>query len=232
MQIHSKADFAPATKRLEETMIMSHEIETIPVTEYQQNCRVISNRTTLKALVIDPGGDLQKVSQFVKKKGLAVEAILLTHGHIDHAGAAEDLHQSWGVPIYAHRGDEFLLFNLEDHAKFFGSRAKNVQKIDHCLQDGETLDLIDLKIKVLHAPGHSPGSCCFLFRLSKWMVAVGDVLFAGSIGRTDLWGGNHNTLIQSIEEKLLVLSDDTIVMSGHGPDTTIGVEKRSNPFLQ
>ena len=211
---------------------MSISIETIEVTPFEQNCRIIYNNQTNKALVIDPGGDIQKINEVLNSKNLIVEAILLTHGHIDHIGATVDLKEQWAAPIYAHRGDEFLISNAEDHGKMFRFKTKSIKNVDHWLTDEEVLSLIDIKIKVLHTPGHSPGSCCFYLERPKKIVIVGDVLFAGSIGRTDLPGGKHQTLIRSIREKLFVLSDKTIVMSGHGPNTTIGVEKETNPFLQ
>lgn len=210
------------------------EITTLPVTEFQQNCRILTDEVSSDCLIVDPGGDIPEVLEFLKRHKLKPIAILLTHGHVDHAGGTARLRKHFEkIPIYAHKGDEFLLTHLKEHGAMFGAQCDSLNQVDHWLTANETLKLLNVSIKVLHTPGHSPGSCCFYFdNGGAPTVIVGDVLFAGSIGRTDLWGGDHATLISSIRTKLLSLPDETQVLSGHGPDSTIGEERASNPFLK
>lgn len=204
----------------------------VPVTPFQQNCSVIWNETTKSGVVIDPGGDLDLIRQAIAKAGITVERILLTHGHIDHAGGAADLKAELGVPLEGpHIADRFLLDNLEETAAAYGlSGARDVAP-DRWLQEGEQIAIGGVPFDILHCPGHSPGSVVFVNRDLKFAV-VGDVLFQGSIGRSDLPGGDHETLIRSITGKLLPLGDDVAFICGHGPASTIGDERRSNPFLR
>lgn len=204
----------------------------VPVTPFQQNCSLIWNETTKSGVVIDPGGDLDLIRQAIAKAGVRIERILLTHGHIDHAGGAAELRTELGVPLEGpHVADRFLLDNLEETATAYGlSGARDVTP-DRWLQEGEQVTIGGVPFDILHCPGHSPGSVAFVNRDLKFAV-VGDVLFQGSIGRSDLPGGDHETLIRSITGKLLPLGDDVAFICGHGPASTMGEERRSNPFLR
>ncbi|MDT3684902.1 MAG: MBL fold metallo-hydrolase [Pseudorhodoplanes sp.] len=204
----------------------------VPVTPFQQNCSLIWNESTKSGAVIDPGGDLDLIRQAIAKAGVRIERILLTHGHIDHAGGAADLRTELGVPLEGpHVADQFLLDNLEETAAVYGlSGARDVTP-DRWLQEGEQVTIGGVPFDILHCPGHSPGSVAFVSRDLKFAV-VGDVLFQGSIGRSDLPGGDHEMLIRSITGKLLPLGDDVAFICGHGPASTMGEERRSNPFLR
>ncbi len=203
----------------------------IPVTPFQQNCTLLWCEATKRAVVIDPGGDLPDIERAIAQAGVAVDKIWLTHGHVDHVGAAAALKASRKVPIEGpHRGDLFLLEHAAESGRAFGmSDAANV-KPDRWLDDGDQVQVGELKFDVLHCPGHSPGSVVFCNSAQR-LAIVGDVLFAGSIGRTDLPGGDHRQLLKSIRDKLLPLADDVTIISGHGPTSTIGQERATNPFL-
>jgi glyoxylase-like metal-dependent hydrolase (beta-lactamase superfamily II) len=185
----------------------------------------------MRAAVIDPGGDLDRIEDAIKQSKVTVERILLTHGHIDHAAAAAELKERLGVPIEGpHRADQFLLDHLPETGSKYGIDARAVTP-DRWLEEGDEVTVGDLTFGVLHCPGHSPGSVVFTNAAQRFAI-VGDVLFQGSVGRTDLPGGDHDALIRSIKEKLLPLGDDVAFICGHGPGSTIGDERRSNPFLQ
>ncbi len=203
----------------------------IPVTPFQQNCTLLWCETSKRAVVIDPGGDLVQITRAIGEAGVTVEKIWLTHGHIDHVGGAADLKAQLKVPIEGpHRADLFLLEHVVDSARIYGiDGVKNVTP-DRWLDEGDTVTVGELSFQVRHCPGHSPGSVAFVNEGLR-LAIVGDVLFAGSIGRTDLPGGDHQQLLQSIADKLMPLPDDVVVVSGHGPTTTIGHERASNPFL-
>jgi glyoxylase-like metal-dependent hydrolase (beta-lactamase superfamily II) len=203
----------------------------VPVTPFQQNCAIIWNEATKKGVVIDPGGDPPVIREALAEAGAVIEQILLTHGHIDHAGGAAELKEVLGVPLVGpHADDRLLLDSLEQTAAGYGlSGARNVVP-DRWLEEGETVQIGGLPFAVLHCPGHSPGSVVFVNRENKFAV-VGDVLFRGSIGRTDLPGGDHAALIHAIKTKLLPLGDDVTFLCGHGPGGTFGGERRANPFL-
>jgi glyoxylase-like metal-dependent hydrolase (beta-lactamase superfamily II) len=204
----------------------------VPVTPFQQNCTILWCEASKRAVVIDPGGDLASIERAIAQAGVAVDKIWLTHGHVDHVGGAADLKARLKVSIEGpHRDDLFLLQRVAESARSFGiPNASNVTP-DRWLQDGDQVEVGELTFDVLHCPGHSPGSIAFSNPRER-LAIVGDVLFAGSIGRTDLPGGNHRQLLQSIRDKLLPLGDDVGIISGHGPTTTIGRERTSNPFLQ
>jgi len=204
----------------------------VPVTPFQQNCTLLWCETTKHAVIIDPGGDLPDIERAIAQAGVAVDKIWLTHGHIDHVGGAEALKARLKLSIEGpHRDDLFLLQHVVESARSFGiSNVSNVTP-DRWLEDGDQVEVGELTFDVLHCPGHSPGSVVYLNRAQR-IAIVGDVLFAGSIGRTDLPGGNHQQLLKSINEKLLPLDDDVVIISGHGPTTTIGRERATNPFLQ
>lgn len=204
----------------------------IPVTPFQQNCTLLWDEDTKRAAVIDPGGDLDRIRAAVAQAGVAVEKILLTHGHIDHAGGAAELKQDLAVPIEGpHRADLFLLSHLTDSARAYGLAGVRNVAPDRWLEEGDQVTVGDLTFDVLHCPGHSPGSVVFVSRGQRFAV-VGDVLFRGSVGRTDLPGGDHAALIRSIKTKLLPLGDDVTFLCGHGPASTIGAERATNPFLR
>jgi hydroxyacylglutathione hydrolase len=204
----------------------------VPVTPFQQNCTLLWCETTKRAVVVDPGGDLPQVERAIARAGVTVDKIWLTHGHVDHVGGATGLKASLEVPIEGpHSGDQFLLQHVTESGRSFGLRdAANVTP-DRWLTDGDQLTVGELTFEVLHCPGHSPGSVVY-FNPEHRLAIVGDVLFAGSVGRTDLPGGDHRQLFKSIQDKLLPLGDDVTFISGHGPTSTFGQERATNPFLQ
>jgi hydroxyacylglutathione hydrolase len=204
----------------------------IPVTPFQQNCTLLWCDKTKKAAVIDPGGDLDLIRQAIAETGVSVEKILLTHGHIDHAGGAAELKDELAVPIEGpHEADLVMLQRLPETGRGYGIEGVRAVTPDRWLQEGDTVSVGDLTLDVLHCPGHSPGSVVFVSPAQRFAI-VGDVLFQGSVGRTDLPGGDGKALIRSIKEKLLPLGDDIAFICGHGPSSTIGQERQTNPFLQ
>ena len=211
---------------------MSFKIGIIPVTAFQQNCALVWDDETKQGAVIDPGGDVPVIMSQINKLGLSVTDIFLTHGHIDHAGGATELAGQLGVRITGPGiEDEFLLDGLTEQGRAYGISARNCTP-DAWLKAGETIRLGGEEFEVRHCPGHTPGHMVFLNRLMNFGI-VGDVLFRGSIGRTDFGDyGDHEQLIASIERDLLVLPDDFSFICGHGPGSTIGEERRSNPFLR
>ncbi|MDX2259556.1 MAG: MBL fold metallo-hydrolase [Hyphomicrobiaceae bacterium] len=203
----------------------------VTVTPFQQNCTLIWDEASKKGVVIDPGGELDRIEKAIADVGVAIEAIWLTHGHIDHAGGAADLRDRLDVKIIGpHRADMILLDNLAKQGRDYGMPARDVTP-DTWLDEGDTVVAGGHAFEVLHCPGHSPGSVVFLNRANKFMV-VGDVLFRGSIGRTDFPYGDHDALIGAIKSKLIPLGDAYAFVCGHGPGSTIGLEKRTNPFIQ
>ena len=203
----------------------------IPVTPFQQNCTLLWCEKTKKAAVVDPGGDLDNIREAIAQSGVTVEKIILTHGHIDHAGGAAELREDLGVPVEGpHEADRFLLERLAEQGQAYGFPARAVTP-DRWLSEGDTVTVGDLTLDVLHCPGHSPGSVVLVSKEQRFAL-VGDVLFQGSVGRVDLPGGDGKALIRSIKDKLLPLGDDITFICGHGPMSTIGQERQSNPFLQ
>lgn len=204
----------------------------VPVTPFQQNCTVLFDTTTKQGVVVDPGGDVAQILEAVNGNQLEIGQIWITHGHIDHAGGAMDLKEALGVEIIGpHEADQPLLANLENQAKRFGltDPVRNCTP-DRFLVEGDTVSFGEHVFEVLHCPGHAPGHVVYFNRPARF-AHVGDVLFRGSVGRTDLPGGDHATLIRSIKEKLLPLGDDIGFICGHGPGGRFGEERRENPFL-
>jgi glyoxylase-like metal-dependent hydrolase (beta-lactamase superfamily II) len=203
----------------------------IPVTPFQQNCTLLWCSATMKAAVVDPGGDLPVIRDAIAKMGVSVEKILITHGHIDHAAGAAQLAEDLGVPVEGpHKADEFLLRQLPERGVQFGILDARALTPDRWLDQGDQVRVGQLTFDILHCPGHSPGSVAFINR-EEGFGLVGDVLFSGSVGRTDLEGGDHATLMASIRDQLLPLDDSFAFICGHGPTSTIGAERASNPYV-
>ncbi|MDN0081231.1 MBL fold metallo-hydrolase [Crenobacter sp. SG2305] len=210
---------------------MSLHYHLIPVTPFAQNCSVLWCDVTHRAAVVDAGGDIARIKAWVDAHGLSVEKLLLTHGHIDHAGGAAALAADLGVPIEGPQSAEsFWLDQLPSQGQMFGFPRSEPLTPDRWLEEGDTVSVGDETLSVIHCPGHTPGHVVFYSAAAKLLVA-GDVLFQGSIGRTDFPMGNHQQLLDAIRQKLFLLPDDTTVIPGHGPLTTIGAEKRHNPFV-
>jgi hydroxyacylglutathione hydrolase len=209
----------------------------VPVTPFQQNCAILWDEATKAGMVVDPGGDVDRIRAAIDQTGAVIEKIVLTHGHLDHAGGAAALRDALTakyckpIPIEGpDQRDEFLLDGIAAQAASYGFDAANVTP-DRWLTEGETVTLGPHRFDVLHCPGHTPGSLVYVSKESRFAL-VGDVLFQGSVGRTDFAYGDHAALIDAIKTKLLPLGDDLMFMCGHGPGSTIGAEKAGNPFLQ
>lgn len=210
---------------------MSLRVEVVVVTPFKQNCSVIWCSESLQGAVVDPGGDVEKIQQLIDRENISVKQILLTHGHLDHAGGAEGLKKQLGIPIIGpQKEDEFWLQGIEKQAKNYGfPGAQNCQP-DQWLEDGATVKVGNEQLDVFHCPGHTPGHIVF-YHADSGLAFVGDVIFKGSIGRTDFPRGNHADLIQSITNKLWPLGGKTRFVSGHGGISTFAKERASNPFV-
>jgi len=209
-------------------MALNYQI--IPVTPFEQNCSLLWCDETLRAAVVDPGGDIARILSAVKSKGLTLEKILVTHGHIDHAGAVGELAERLSLPIEGpQREDDFWIENLSQQSQMFGFPEARSFTPDRWLEQGDRVSVGNVELMVLHCPGHTPGHVAF-FNEPGRLAIVGDVLFKGSIGRTDFPKGDFDTLISSIHNRLWPLGDDVAFIPGHGPMSTIGAERRSNPF--
>jgi glyoxylase-like metal-dependent hydrolase (beta-lactamase superfamily II) len=208
------------------------KVTVVPVTPFAQNCSIVACTATDLAAIVDPGGDLPRIRQAIAQLGVTPEKILLTHGHIDHAGAAADLAEALSVPIEGpHEADAFLLAGLAEQGKRFGiTDARNVTPT-RWFAEGDSVTIGRLRFDVLHVPGHTPGHLVFVAAPERFAL-VGDTLFAGSVGRTDFPYGSHDDLIAGIKTKLLPLGDDVTILPGHGPASTIGAERNGNGFLQ
>ncbi len=203
----------------------------VPVTPFQQNCTLIWDPETMQGAVVDPGGDLDRIEAAIAEVGMKPEKILLTHGHIDHAGGAAEMRERLGgIPIEGpHEAERPLLDNLDKQGAAYGMEARPVTP-DRWLADGDTVTVAGHTFEVLHCPGHSPGSVVLANRAQRFAL-MGDVLFQGSVGRTDLPMGSHEALMHSIRTKVLPLGDEFAFICGHGPTSTIGQERRTNPFI-
>ncbi len=205
---------------------------TVPVTPFQQNCSLVYDDATHQAAVIDPGGDLPRLLATVDKLHLKLEQIWLTHAHIDHAGGTAELAAKLGIPITGpHRADQFWIDALPQQGTMFGFPAAGAFTPTRWLEDGDTVELAGHTLQVRHCPGHTPGHVVF-YSAELQRAFVGDVLFAGSIGRTDFPQGDHGTLITSITQRLCPMGNDTVFIPGHGPESTFGEERRSNPYVR
>lgn len=203
----------------------------VPVTAYQQNCSVLICEETKRAALVDPGGDLPRLREALDELGVTLEKVFLTHGHADHCGAADSVRKAFGVPVEGpQREDQFWIEQLPDACSRMGFPVAEAFEPDRWLNDGDTVSFGAQTLEVLHCPGHTPGHVVFFHKGEK-LALVGDVLFKGSIGRSDFPRGDHATLIASIEEKLLPLGEDVLFVPGHGPTSTFGEERRSNPYL-
>src|ERR671923_218927 len=206
---------------------MIHEI--LPVGPLQCNCSVIGDETTREGMVIDPGDDIEDVLALIRKHGLAVKQIVITHAHIDHVGGAMKLRRLTGAPVLLNQNDYALLKMLDAQAAWIGVAAPGKLEIDHSVGQADSIKAGSLTADVIQTPGHTEGSICLYFPAEKKLIA-GDTLFAGSIGRTDLPGGSFEKIITSLHDKVLALPDETVVIPGHGSLTTIGDERETNPF--
>lgn len=203
----------------------------IPVTPFEQNCSIVWCEATRKAAVVDPGGDLDEVRAFLASENLTLEKILLTHAHIDHAGGTAELAEAFGVPIEGpHPDEQFWIDLLPEQARKWGFPPTRSFTPDRWLRQGDHVRVGEVDLEVRHCPGHTPGHVVF-FDPAARLAIVGDVLFKGSIGRTDFPRGNHEQLLRSIREQLFTLGDDVVFVPGHGPLSTIGEERRTNPFV-
>src|ERR1041384_712861 len=207
---------------------MIHEI--LPVGPLQCNCSVIGDDVSHEAIVIDPGDDIEDVLAIVRKHKLQVKHIVITHAHIDHVGGAMKMRAATGAPILLNQNDYALLKMLDEQAAWIGMDSPGKVDIDQSVGQADTIKAGSLVADVIHTPGHTEGSVCLYFPTEKKLIA-GDTLFAGSVGRTDLPGGSMQKILRSLQDKVLALPDETIVVPGHGPLTTIWEERESNPFL-
>jgi glyoxylase-like metal-dependent hydrolase (beta-lactamase superfamily II) len=211
-------------------------LETLPIGNYACNCSILYSELTREAIIIDPGNDHHALLKKIEDLKINVKKLLHTHAHFDHIGSSNEMRKKTGATLHLHKDDLFLYEQLAIQGKFFGQSVDAPGPIDHFLNDGEEFSFedkeIDVFLKTIHTPGHTPGSCCFITNyFSKPILFAGDTLFQNSIGRTDLPGGDSRKIIKSIKEKLFILPEETSVITGHGPMTTISHEKKYNPFL-
>lgn len=210
---------------------MSIKVAIVPVTPYQQNCSIIKCEASGRAAIVDPGGDVDKILSAVAQLDARVEKILLTHGHLDHCAASDILRQRLEVPIEGpQKEDSFWIEKLPESCKMSGFPHADAFEPDRWLEEGDTVTVGEQTLGVYHCPGHTPGHVVFIYSEQK-VAWVGDVLFQGSIGRTDFPRGNHEQLVSSIRDKLFPLGDEITFVPGHGPTSTFGQERRTNPFV-
>ena len=203
----------------------------VPVTPFEQNCTLLWDETSKMGAVVDPGGDVPRILEAIKEIGISIEKVVLTHGHLDHVGGAAELAKTLGVKIEGpHEADKFLMEGVAAQARSYGFAGMANATSDRWLKEGDMLTVAGHDFEIFHCPGHSPGSLVYFSRKQRFAL-VGDVLFQGSIGRTDFPYGDHYTLISGIKTKLLPLGDDIAFICGHGPASTFGDERKSNPFI-
>jgi glyoxylase-like metal-dependent hydrolase (beta-lactamase superfamily II) len=206
-------------------------VAVIPVTPFQQNCSLVWETASGRGVVIDPGGDLDRVLAMAEREHVRIERILITHAHVDHAAATAELKRKLAVPVEGpHEGDRYWIDLLQQSAAQYGFACEGPFEPDRWLHDGDTVTIGEQVLDVVHCPGHTPGHVVFIHRPSRFAI-VGDVIFQGSIGRTDFPRGNHADLIHSIRDKLFPYGDDITFLPGHGPTSTFGAERRSNPYV-
>ncbi|MFA6032610.1 MAG: MBL fold metallo-hydrolase [Myxococcota bacterium] len=205
-------------------------IETLPVGPLETNCYIAGDEATHKAAVIDPGGDTQIILKALARHKLECVMIIITHAHFDHVGGLSELKEKTGAEVVVHADENEALTMQGDMARMFGVRMKNPPPADRTIKEGDRLEIGKLVLEVIHTPGHSPGSVCLIARAAK-KVFAGDLLFAGSIGRTDFPGGSFDDLTHNVRTKIFTLGDDFEVFPGHGPSTTVGRERKTNPFF-
>lgn len=205
--------------------------ETFPVGPLQCNCSILGDESSGEAIVVDPGADIPRIQAILTRHGLTVKQIIITHAHIDHIAGAQQLKALTGAPILYNQLDLPLIAMMDVQAAWLGMATPEVAPPDDTLRDGQTIGVSGITGTILHTPGHTEGSVCLHIPAANLLLA-GDTLFAGSVGRTDLPGGDTRTLLQSIHDRLLPLPDTTVVIPGHGGNTTIGKERDTNPFLQ
>lgn len=207
-------------------------LETIPVGPLQCNCSILGDEASREAIVIDPGDDADQLAARLTELDLTVKAIVHTHAHVDHIGGSAAFQRLCGGTAHLHEGDQWLYEHLDMQGRMIGLSVTEKVALDRHLEEGDRFQLGETHLEVLHTPGHSPGSCCFVIQQDgRQILFAGDTLFQGSIGRTDLWGGDGGQILTSLRGKLMDLEDDTEVVTGHGPGTVIGIERRSNPFI-
>jgi glyoxylase-like metal-dependent hydrolase (beta-lactamase superfamily II) len=210
---------------------MSLEFRVLPVTAFEQNCTLVWCTETMRGAVIDPGGDVARILAMVDEAGVTLEKILLTHAHVDHAGGTADLAEQRELPIEGpHQGDKFWIEQIEEQGQQMGFPGARFFEPTRWLNDGDTVSVGDETLQVLHCPGHTPGHVVF-YHPQQRVAQVGDVIFQGSVGRTDFPGGDANALVHSIRNKLFPLGDEVTFIPGHGPLSTFGNERQSNPFV-
>lgn len=234
MQMNGSSDRKQAPEAANREMIYIK----LPVGILQCNCSIIGDPKTREAVVIDPGDEVERILGLLGRYKLSVKAIVSTHAHIDHVGGLAKLHQYTGAPVMMHRDDLPLYHGMETQAAFLGIPSPALTQVDHLLKEGDALQWGGFHADVIHTPGHTPGSVCLYLPQDAGTIALaqpylfaGDTLFAGSIGRTDLWGGSLEQMMESLRDKLLQLPDETVVHPGHGGSTSIGQERHTNPFL-
>jgi glyoxylase-like metal-dependent hydrolase (beta-lactamase superfamily II) len=207
-------------------------LKTIAVGAFGCNCSILGDQESGQALVIDPGDEVERIADLLAEDGLSVTHVLHTHAHIDHIGGSAAFKRLCGGEHRLHAGDQWLLDHLDVQGRMLGLSTTEAVALDGHLEEGDRFELGGAKLEVLHTPGHSPGSCTFVIETDgRQLVFAGDTLFAGGIGRTDLWGGDSGQIMESLRGKLLTFDDDAEVITGHGPGTTIGAERRGNPYL-
>ncbi len=205
--------------------------ETFPVGPLRCNCTILANPETRQAIVVDPGDEIAGILARLARHHLTLKQIIVTHAHIDHIGGAAQLKRVTGAPVFFHQQDLPLVAMLDAQAGWLGVAPPEKVALDHSAEDGLTTGITGLETEVIHTPGHTPGSICLLFPKQELLLA-GDTLFAGSVGRTDLPGGDSQALLRSIHARLMPLPENTLVVPGHGAETTLGEERETNPFLQ